>query len=228
MKILFIGNSYTYYNDMPKIFESLARDNGKSVAVFSVTKGGRKLVAYENNEDPITVELDSQIKANHFDFCFIQEQSILPATDPDTFLKGVEIVVQKLKGHAEKLVMYQTWGRKEGSETLEKHRWSTKAMTELLAESYQMVANRYNALISPVGYSFLKITEQNPEINLHNPDLSHPSYEGSCLSALTHYCTVFGEIPSDTGALSLSTDVINAFLETVRESCMIKKRLTEK
>ena len=51
MNILMIGNSYTYYNDMPKILESLAIENGKDVRVDSVTKGGRKLYANLLPED---------------------------------------------------------------------------------------------------------------------------------------------------------------------------------
>lgn len=43
---LFIGNSYTYYNDMPKLFETLCRENGKDVTAYSVTKGGRELRRY--------------------------------------------------------------------------------------------------------------------------------------------------------------------------------------
>ena len=50
MKILFIGNSYTYYNHMPEIFERLARENGKEVQVFSVTCGGHKLYEYVDYE----------------------------------------------------------------------------------------------------------------------------------------------------------------------------------
>jgi len=30
MKVLFIGNSYTYFNGMPKLFENLSRENGKA------------------------------------------------------------------------------------------------------------------------------------------------------------------------------------------------------
>ena len=33
MKILFIGNSYTYYNDLPAILKALAEENGKAVEV---------------------------------------------------------------------------------------------------------------------------------------------------------------------------------------------------
>ena len=43
MNILFIGNSYTYYNDMPQMLAELAKENGNDVSVDAVTKGGRKL-----------------------------------------------------------------------------------------------------------------------------------------------------------------------------------------
>ena len=43
MKVLFIGNSYTFFNDMPNMLAALAAENGYSVSVDSVTKGGRKL-----------------------------------------------------------------------------------------------------------------------------------------------------------------------------------------
>ena len=44
MKLLFIGNSYTYFNEMPEQLEALMRENGFDVTVHSVTKGGRKQI----------------------------------------------------------------------------------------------------------------------------------------------------------------------------------------
>ena len=43
----------------------------------------------------------------------------------------------------------------------------------------------------------------SPEIGLYDPDKSHPSYAGSCVAALCHYKTVFGEMPR---ALALKLD----------------------
>ena len=77
MNILFIGNSYTYVNDMPKLFETIAKDNGKDVNVFSVTKGGHKLHLYARENNEYTQKIDSLISENLFDICFFQEQSCL-------------------------------------------------------------------------------------------------------------------------------------------------------
>ena len=43
MKILFIGNSYTYFNDMPGLFEKECEKNGVTADVDSVTAGGYRL-----------------------------------------------------------------------------------------------------------------------------------------------------------------------------------------
>ena len=71
MNILFIGNSYTYYNDMPAIFQTLARDNGKDVTATAVTKGGRMLVAYKNPYDATTEKLVAALQ-QHYDICILQ------------------------------------------------------------------------------------------------------------------------------------------------------------
>ena len=112
MNVLFIGNSYTYYNDMPKLFERLAVRNDKNITVHSITKGGRKLSSYADNEDPITIALDTLLSEQKFDICFVQEQSLLPATDFDHFVEGLDRVISKVRGNADRFILYATWGRK--------------------------------------------------------------------------------------------------------------------
>ena len=210
MNVLFIGNSYTYYNDMPSIFEKLAGSNGKQVSVCSVTKGGRRLLQYRE-PDSTTSELDELLAQKTFDICFIQEQSVLPAKDFEAFLSGLDCVVGKVKSKADRLILYATWGRKSGSSTLAENNWTTESMNQKLSEAYRKAAGLYDAQVSPAGDRFLCITQHDPEINLYQDDLSHPSYQGSCLAALTHYHTVFGEFPNQTGSLALSDAELSAF-----------------
>ena len=217
MDILFIGNSYTYYNDMPALFERLANDNGKSVSVCSVTQGGRKLIAYQDPTDPVTAELDAVLAERTFDVCFIQEQSVLPAAEFDVFLDGLACVVGKVSGKASKSVLYATWGRKQGHGVLAQYGWTTESMTDLLSDAYQKAAAQIGACVSPVGTNFLKVVQANGDINLYDADLTHPSYAGSCLAALTHYHTVFGEFPQNTTALELSETELTAFRTAVGE-----------
>ena len=218
MNVLFIGNSYTYYNDMPSLFEQLAMDNQKEVTVYSVTKGGRKLLDYTDATDETTMELDALLEQHTFDVCFVQEQSLLPATDFSRFMEGLDHTVNKLKGRIGSLILYATWGRKECSTALETHNWTTQSMAQLLADAYQTAAKRYDACVSPVGLRFLTVTQAHPEVDLYNQDKSHPSYQGSCLAALTHYYTLFGDFPKNTDSLSLSKDELAVFKSVVCQS----------
>ena len=43
MKTLFIGNSHTYFNDMPAIFQKICRENGIDMHVTMLTQGGMGL-----------------------------------------------------------------------------------------------------------------------------------------------------------------------------------------
>ena len=214
MKILFIGNSYTYYNDLPVIFQELARANGKDVTATAVTKGARKLIAYKDSNDPITQKLENAL-VEDYDVCVIQEQSVLPITDPGLFAEGLTQVTEMVKCHADRIIFYATWGRKAGSNVLEKHGWTTAQMTDLLTQSYGKAAADFGAELSPVGKNFLAVSQALPEVDLYDPDLSHPSYAGSCLSVLTHYWTVFKEFPENTDTLKLENAVIAAFKKVI-------------
>ena len=215
MNVLFIGNSYTYFSDMPRLFEKLAVSNQKNVTVRSITKGGRRLEQFADAADPVTAELDQLLAEEVFDVCFIQEQSVLPAVDFERFADGLGCVVGKVGSRAGKFILYATWGRKAGCDVLAEHGWTTESMTHILSDAYQKAAALYGAGVSQVGRNFLYITENHPQIDLYNKDLSHPSYLGSCLAALTHYHAVFNEFPARTEVLSLNDGEIAAFKAAV-------------
>ena len=222
MNILFIGNSYTYFSDLPTLFADLCRANGHDVRVDSVTCGGRKL--YENlNEfcsdlnphDDYAKKIAELIDEVEYDVLFLQEQSCLPILNPQMFLAGV-VGLSTVIG-AWRTVLYATWGRADGSDTLIHYGWTRQSMTEGLHDSYCQAAEIAHAEVSPVGLCFAKAVETTPEINLYDPDKSHPSYAGSCVAALSHYKTVFGEMPHDLSALKLESDVVAKLTAIVDE-----------
>lgn len=213
MKILFIGNSYTYYNDMPTLFSRLCGCNGKQAQVFSVTKGGRRL--HENLEpaDETTRQLEAVVAQNKMDVCVLQEHSTLPLLDFQRFSANVTGLMKKL-GSA-RYVLYQTWGRKTGSAFLEEQKLSTRTMALRLQDAYARVAEAAGADCAPVGLCFLQVSENHPEIELYDPDLTHPSYEGSCLAALVHYRTIFDEMPKVLSCFALPEDTKAVFLQAL-------------
>lgn len=215
MQVLFIGNSYTYNSNMPKLFEALAIENGRDVTAYAVTQGGRKLFQYAECDDATTRELAAQLAARRYDVCFIQEQSLLPATEPERFLWGLEQLLGRLKGRVDTVYLYETWGRKAGNADLEALGWTHDEMAQRLVDAYRGAAAQFGVGVSPAGENFHEVYLRYPEIAIYEPDLSHPDYKGCCLIALTHYYTVFGEFPQKAASLRLTEEELAAFCVAV-------------
>ncbi len=211
MNILFIGNSYTYYNDMPEIFEKLARDNGKDVSAYSVTEGGINLYKFTDNTTAVTQKLNSVLAERKYDICFMQDHSLVPVQNSGLFISGVALLHRKIKQYIPTIYLYQTWGRKRISDDNPKLWNIDEGMTKGLSKMYKDAATMLKLKVSTVGENFYNLHLASPEIELYEEDCSHPSYKGSCLIALTHYHTVFGEFPANTDSLQLSNKEISDF-----------------
>jgi len=216
MKILFIGNSYTFFNDMPLILENLAKENGKKLVQYSVTKGGRHLYANLKEGDEYGEKIRTLIKENDFDALFLQEQSFFALVDYDKFLYGIK-ELKKLV-NAKRTILYATWGRKAGSDKLKELGLTSEEMTEKLTEAYISASKSANTEVSYAGTAFLKISKELPDIDLYNPDLSHPSYLGSAVAAICHYRALYGEMPSFTDSLKLDSVPNDKLLKAISEA----------
>jgi len=218
MKFLFVGNSYTYYNDMPKLFCALAQENGKDVLVDSVTKGGRKL--YENlaPEDEYCQKIASLCRKNTYDVLILQEQSYFPLVDFEGFVKGLDGVMKLVD--AKKNLLYATWGRKNGCDLLETLGLTSREMTARLADAYQKAADLLGAEVSHVGSAFRAVMERDASVELYHADLSHPSAQGSALAAMVHYTKIFGELPHACSSLCLNAEIEALFLSAIGDCKM--------
>ena len=210
MKILFIGNSYTFYNDMPKLLEALLYENGYDATVHSVTKGGRKLYANLAEGDEYNKRIAELVSKNSFDILFLQEQSYFPLVDAERF----ENAVGELKAlvSAKRTVLYATWGRKAGCALLDELSMSSEEMTDALHLAYEKAALTYNCEISPVGLAFKSLSDR---VELYSEDMSHPSYIGSALAAIVHYRTITGGLPKKTDSLGLDKETVDTIIKDI-------------
>lgn len=214
MKILFIGNSYTFDNDLSGMFEKLLRNNGYDADCFSVTEGGMELLNYKEDREA-TRKLDALLGEREYDICFIQEESTMPMRAYDRFEGGLEVLLGKLNGKAKRIILFNTWGRKQGClETLPDYGWTNESMTKGLYEGYKKAADKFGLELSKVGLNFYEVNS-NTQIELYGEDKAHPSYKGSCLACLTHYYTAFGKFPEDISSLELDSKEIDIFKSVV-------------
>lgn len=213
MKILFIGNSYTFFNDMPNILEALAKENGEDLTVFSVTKGGRKLYQNLTEGDEWGEKIKALCAEHSFDALILQEQSYLPVVDEAKFIEGAS-ALKDLVG-ARRTILYSTWGRKEGCPLLDELNMTSEEMTEALANAYKRCSEAIGAEISYVGRTFSKIMKACGEVELYSKDLSHPSYDGSVTAALCLYKAALGKMPNSYKSISTNSSILTTIIDII-------------
>lgn len=216
MKILFVGNSYTYFNKMPETLAAIAAAEGLTWQVDSVTRGGWYLSRYADPENETHAPLAEKLRES-WDAVILQEQSCCPAADRPLFLDGVRGVCAMMESRPERIIMYVTWGRADGCPKLDELGMTRLTMTEALRDAYAEAAALCGASLSDVGGAFAYVCAHCPSINLYNDDLSHPSPAGSYLAALMHFAALTGALPKAVRYLpqNVSAETAAQILQTL-------------
>lgn len=179
VRILFVGNSYTYANNLPAMLEALSESGKRPIRHDHVTKGGFTLQKH----------LDSgaaakKIKASDWDYVVLQEQSQLPVVNPAAMHTSARQLHTLIDDSGAQAVFFLTWARA--------HRPS---MQDGLNKAYLDIASELDATVAPVGMAWAQALAADPELKLHRPDKSHPSRAGSYLAACVFYAVIHGQSP---------------------------------
>ncbi len=214
--VLFIGNSYTYCNDMPEvIFKSICDAAGYNVKVDSVTRGGYYLFQFASSTDEYGNIVKDKLSANKYDFIVLQEQSGNPAHNPSSFFDGARALVRKIERYTDaQIVFYETWGYKTGYHLLPTHGGDTATMEMKNRAAYTAIAKSLGADVALVGVAFKDVFE-NSDIEIYDTDLSHPSKNGSVLAACTIFSTIF---KYDIRDLTFNSGISRSALSTIKDA----------
>ena len=149
----------------------------------------------------------------------LQEQSTRPVLDTALFYDGARAIVEKIRAAGAQPIFYQTWGRKEGNSTLREHNRTNESMTHKLAAAYTAIGEELSIPVAPVGYAFFDVhTNKDAGIDLYDPDLTHPSKNGSYLAALTIMAKLFGIDPTTFTVRGIDADVAKILTEAAKKA----------
>ncbi len=190
-RILFIGNSFTYFNNMPFILQQLAAAAGTEIYTRMVAYGGARLVQYLDPAYPGCPDAEAALTAADWDAVVLQEQSYTPYKDPAAFIASVQKWTMKIHRACTnaRIFLYQTWSYREDSAVLQETITDTDytGFYEGLRIGYEAAARETGAAVVPVGTAFYRISRELPDVNLFAPDDYHPSPQGSLAAAMTFY-----------------------------------------
>lgn len=178
--VLFVGNSLTYYNELPAILEALADSAGEVLletrmvafpdysledhwndgrATRTVRKGGWHHVVLQ--QGPSSVEANRQL--------LIQ------------YATAFNQVTQQQGGST---ALYMVWPTQDRQQDFPRS-----------SESYRLAAQAVNGLLFPVGDAWRDTWTRDASITLYAADGLHPTLAGSYLAALVMYGALYDKTP---------------------------------
>lgn len=166
MRVLFIGNSHTYFNDMPEIFAELARKKGIACEVTMLTHGGWFL--HQHQKEP---EVRFNILYGNYDYVVLQEHAH-PFGPKEDMLEAAKAINQWIQEAGSTPVAYMTWAEK-----------TNEAGQQKMTETYREMAEQLGAVLAPVGEEWWRYKQAHPETEMYAPDGEHASETGSRLAA---------------------------------------------
>lgn len=184
MKVLFIGNSYTYYNDMPEIFKAMSESAGIPCEVKALTRGGAWLWQYEREDDEVGMQIRETVKKG-WNYVVFQDNSFGPVGALTQFIKSSGWLAELIRQNGALPVLYQTMAYQIDHPRYQEYGMTQADMHHRLRTGYQAAAAKHNALLSPAGEAIYRAIGRYGAL-VHNEDRTHPSYMGSYLIAAVH------------------------------------------
>ena len=198
-RILFVGNSYIYVNDLPSMIKQFAASAGDLLIYDQVTTGGASFAQHCTSTGAM-----ASICSGGWDFVVLQAQSQEPSFpwaqfSAQTYPYACQLA-DSVYAHNDcpEIVFYMTWGRKNGDASNAPYFDSLATyigMDNLLYERYMYMARQNNASVSPVGRVWRKLRAEHPELELYQSDESHPSLIGSYAATCAFYTILFRHNP---------------------------------
>jgi hypothetical protein len=221
IRVLFIGNSLTYVNDMPGLLERLVASDPANEPLLAVryTPGGQTLS--QDTSDPTVAKLLQEV---HWNYVVLQETTEVTALD--SYERSLNMdwpaqdLVSRIRAIGAKPLFFVTWGNSSDSPLNPLGSYS--AMQELVTSNYLEVAASLHVPAVPAGQAWSDALKRRPGASLWESDGHHPSRLGAYLNASVFYAFLYHRDPASSflGGLSRgdATFLQQVARETVRAS----------
>lgn len=215
LRVLFIGNSLTYYNEMPWIAEQIVTSLrlDPPLRADSSVRGGASLRYHWEKGRAARA-----IRENRYAFVIIQPQSSELMRDPDDTLRYAKLLNDEIRRSGAKTIVFQTWAP----------RGSLHPQSAYDAR-YRELARALGATVAPVGAAFEAMKKQ--KFATIDQGGVHANLAGSYLSACVFVATLYGRSPvGATYTFNVKYDVKEAYrqeLETKQLSASEARALQE-
>ncbi|MCK5368820.1 MAG: hypothetical protein KAQ62_09715, partial [Cyclobacteriaceae bacterium] len=179
LKILFIGNSMTFFWAIPESLEAMLETGTDNLRIepYRSLYGGKWLEYHYNKTDVVDM-----IKNGGFDFVVLQEGSGHPLKDPDLFFEYAEKFDNVIRESGATTLLYPS----------PIHLKHTDADRKEVMKRFVKLSKKIDVPIIPVCETVRLCYAERPETVWHNTDAVHMGMYGGYAVACTFYAAITG------------------------------------
>ena len=177
LRVLFIGNSLTYVNDLPATLAGVAKAGGDTIRVEMVARPNYALI------DHLTYHSGAEeaIKRGGWNVVVLQQGPTSLPTNRDSLILWTRMFDPMIRAVGARPALYMVWPAADRPQDF-----------DAVRTSFQMAAQAVDGIFLPAGEAWLDAWQRNTTLALYGPDGFHPSPLGTYLVALTMYEALTG------------------------------------
>lgn len=173
IRVLFVGNSFTYFFNLPQVVAAMAKSQGVEIITRQSTVGGSTLEQHWKEERGTrTRKLLDSLK---WDYVILNNHSLITVNGPDEFIDYSTRFVELIRSKGAEPIIMQTWGYK-----------SNPLLIRPIMNGYAQLGKATQADVVPAGELFMEARKWRPDLELFQDD-KHPSSNGTYLLGLTFF-----------------------------------------
>jgi hypothetical protein len=210
--LLFVGNSLTYFNNLPGMVRTLLESGGVATRIGAITGPNMGLEDHWRRG----VVFDS-LRAGGWDVVVMQQGPSATEGRP-SLLQYSALFADSIRAYGAEPALYMVWPAAARSFDFPG-----------VIDSYRSAAERVDGTVLPVGEVWLAVGEADPSLALYGPDGFHPAPAASYMAALVMVGRLAGvattELPDGpleamllrSGMTGAQIEVLQATVEKYRE-----------
>jgi len=203
VRILFIGNSLTYVNNLPGVVKALADGAGlPATQVESIAFPDYALEDHWNQG-----QARAAVGKDGWTHVIMQQGPSALESSRVNLLQWVGTFGEIIKAHGAMPGMYSVWPSTERSFDFDR-----------VSESYRLAAESVEGLFYPAGDAWRAAWRRDPSLALYGGDGFHPSSLGTYTAALTIVAVVYNRSPVGLPALGVPAATATLLQEATAEA----------
>lgn len=178
-RVLFLGNSLTYSNDLPKMVQALAVQAGESLEVEQITVPGAALEDLYRGSGAL-----DRIAHGAFDVVVLQQGPSALAASQAELRHWAQAFNGPIRSSGARPALCMVWPEEARSHVF-----------DAVRTSYAQAAADIGAAFLPAGESWRSAWRGAPQLPLYGEDRFHPSVLGSYAAATTIFAGLYDRSP---------------------------------